>query len=297
MKVGLVILNYKDYESTLQQVERVKAYQSLDHIIVVDNHSPNESYKKLREACDGTWDLIQTDHNGGYGFGNNVGIRFLREHYSVDLVGIANPDVFFNEQLVKRIIEDFNQSPEYAVITGIEREENGQVSWGGFWRDNAWIELHDRGAGGVLPFLWGKLKRRFIGQSSYVEYMLQKHDALFSVDNVVGSLFFTRVEDFLAIGGFDEKIFLYKEEDVLSQELRKLNKKIGIDPTISFVHIGNVSIGQAFNWKEKRKLQDQSDIYFFRKYVTNNAIWCMLFRLHLLWVWIKLYVSLWKSSK
>lgn len=296
MKVGLVILNYKDYESTLQQVERVKAYQSLDHIIVVDNYSPNESYKKLKEACDGTWDLIQTDHNGGYGFGNNTGIRFLTQRYAVDIIGIANPDVFFSEDLVRKLVIDFTEHPEYAVITGIEKEENGRVSWGGFWKDNAWIKLHNSGAKGIFLFLGTKLKQRLMSEASYIDSMLQKHDGLFSVDNVVGSLFFARAEDFLAAGGFDENIFLYKEEDVLSQEIRKLNKKIGIDPTVSFVHVGNVSIGQSFDWKGKRKLQDQSDLYFFRKYVTNNAIWCTLFRIHLLWGWTKLYLSHWKSS-
>ena len=39
MKTAIIVLNYNDYENTRQYVDRIKEYQILDKIVVVDNFS------------------------------------------------------------------------------------------------------------------------------------------------------------------------------------------------------------------------------------------------------------------
>lgn len=289
MKLGIVVLNFNDYVSTIEQIKRVQACEAVDHLVVVDNCSTNESFNELEKVHDGTWDLIRTDHNGGYAYGNNRGIDFLMNQYKVDIIGIANPDVYFENHFIEAIKEDFRTYPQYTIIAGVETDENGKISTGSFWRDNAWLLLQQCKYTEVVPFIWKRLKRKIGKEPDYVKIMLQRNLSIFSVDNVVGSLFFVRSNEFMRVGGFDENTFLYMEEDILSQKIRKNGGKLAIDPELGFIHLGSVSINKSMSWKEKRKIQDQSDIYFFKSYITNNWIWFLFFRLHLMWIWGRLY--------
>lgn len=294
MKLGIVVLNFNDYISTIEQIKRVQACEAVDHLVVVDNCSTNESFNELEKVHDGTWDLIRTDHNGGYAYGNNRGIDFLMNQYKVDIIGIANPDVYFENHFIEAIKEDFRTYPQYTIIAGIETDENGKVSTGSFWRDNAWLLLQQCKYTEVLPFIWKRLKRKIRKEPGYVADMLQKNSSIFSVENVVGSLFFIKANEFIRVGGFDENTFLYMEEDILSQRIRKNGGKLAIDPKLRFIHLGSVSVNQSFSWREKRKIQDQSDLYFFKTYVSDHMIWTILFRIWLKLVFLKCF---WHSRK
>ena len=47
-KLGMVIINYNDYETTEILLNNIKEYDSLDSIVIVDNHSTDDSYKLLK---------------------------------------------------------------------------------------------------------------------------------------------------------------------------------------------------------------------------------------------------------
>ena len=48
-KIGMVILNYNDYETTFDMINQIKDYKVLDHIVIVDNHSTDLKYDKLKK--------------------------------------------------------------------------------------------------------------------------------------------------------------------------------------------------------------------------------------------------------
>ena len=48
MKNGIVIVNYNDFNSTRELIENIKSYNIFDKIVVVDNHSADDSVKKLK---------------------------------------------------------------------------------------------------------------------------------------------------------------------------------------------------------------------------------------------------------
>ena len=54
-KTACVILNYNDSENVIKLFNKIKDYKCLDEIIVVDNHSTDNSYERLKEI----------DANGG----------------------------------------------------------------------------------------------------------------------------------------------------------------------------------------------------------------------------------------
>ncbi|MBQ0099910.1 MAG: glycosyltransferase family 2 protein, partial [Lachnospiraceae bacterium] len=144
-KTALILLNYNDAPSLLSALERGLSLRGIDLCVAVDNGSADDSLQKIiagiqdgkdRESAPaaGTGELylsgrvcvIETGKNGGYGFGNNAGVRAAAEH-GCDVSLLANPDVIVQEDTVKVLIEavlsEENVMAAGAVMEGCSPEE------------------------------------------------------------------------------------------------------------------------------------------------------------------------------
>ncbi len=72
---------------------------------------------------------------------------------------------------------------------------------------------------------------------------------LIEVENVKGFAMFLNLNQFKEIGFFDENFFIYFEEIDLCRRLRKLGKKIYLDPQILIEHKGGSSHNQSINFQ------------------------------------------------
>ena len=97
---GIVILNYNDYKTTSEMLENIKNMKVLDHIVVVDNNSSDNSLKELDKYKSKKIDIVANKENKGYAYGNNVGIKYLRDNYKCDYVFISNPDIIHTGQVI-----------------------------------------------------------------------------------------------------------------------------------------------------------------------------------------------------
>ena len=104
--IGVIILNQNDSDTTRKLCETIQGYDSIDHIVIVGNLSPDGSFWQLKSLAGDKVDVIQSDKNGGYSYGNNYGAFYLIDKYMVDILVIANPDVEFTEAFLIRIVQD-----------------------------------------------------------------------------------------------------------------------------------------------------------------------------------------------
>ena len=102
--IGIVVLNYNDYESTIKLVDSLLGQQYFSenvHIVIVDNMSTNDSFEILKSQFNECVDVIQSERNGGYAYGNNYGVKYLYDKYKIVHCAICNPDVLItSERLV-----------------------------------------------------------------------------------------------------------------------------------------------------------------------------------------------------
>ena len=98
-RTSCVILNYNDSGTTVEQVRRICGYPSLDDIVVVDNASGEDSWEELKTSVEHMENvhLSRAERNGGYGAGNNIGVRYSLEKLGARYVLIANPDTVFSD--------------------------------------------------------------------------------------------------------------------------------------------------------------------------------------------------------
>ncbi len=289
---GLVVLNYKDYETTIELLNNIKDFREIDYIAVVDNMSPNNSYEILKAYENEKIHVMKSDRNGGYSYGNNYGARYLIEKFHPDIIGIANPDVIFGEDLVKRVKEVFAERDEYAVLTGIQHNVSGE----------AVVNFHNDEST-PLAFLKPLMYENFMRplhimkpkkEKIMLEKIISNSEAVNQVWEVEGCLFFIRTSDFVNIGMFDDNVFLYYEEHILAFKLQKLGRKTGIINDVTYIHAHAVNpdrIEQLESGMRFIRNSTASRKYYFNNYVTKNKL---LHGIHnfLLWFrWLKSYAG------
>ena len=263
-KVALIVLNYNDYPTTSSFLERIKEFGLLDKIVVVDNHSSDESYRLLKAYENEKIEVIQTPYNGGYGYGNNYGIRYAYELYEPDFMIISNPDVIFEEHIIKRMIFEIEKDEKYSCIAPMMRDINGNLVQGTAWRvPNA---LQYTLASGVLI-------NKFFTLNKYRELKAGDSPNTIPVECLAGSFFMVKSKDMIEFGLYDESMFLYCEETYLGIQMKKNNKKMLLLTDEFFIHAHGISINKTYKsaikkqwmvWKNKelilRKHMDCSNL-------------------------------------
>lgn len=127
-KVGIVVLNYKNYKETMICVNSILQQKKIDlYIVIVDNGSNNESVKILSENYkqNAHVKFIQCSDNLGYAKGNNIGIQYLQEH-KYNYIFIANSDLVFTSE---NILYDLLMKHEkgVGVLVPIIENLNGSI--------------------------------------------------------------------------------------------------------------------------------------------------------------------------
>ena len=257
MKTGIVILNYNDAASTRKLLDTVSGFCAPDFIAVVDNNSSDDSCSVLKEYESGRIFVLASDKNGGYGAGNNLGIRFLAEK-GAELVVVSNSDVIFTESDILKLFSDFDDDEIAAVAPRIM--EGGRLNRG--WKFpgavlDAFISLN--GVGRLFA-------RRLKYPDSFYDTDM-KH-----VDAVSGCFFIVRTDAFLQAGGFDEGVFLYYEEYILSKRIAPLGKKIMIDNRVTIVHEHSVTIDKSYKKVQKFEILLRSKMYYHKHYGGAGAL-------------------------
>lgn len=260
MKLSAVILNYNDYQHTAQQLQRLLPYEILDDIVLVDNCSTDDSAARLQALLPESprTHLIRTRENGGYGAGNNAGIRYAIHCCEATHILVANPDTVFSEELLRALLAAFEARPKLGVASAVMQDGQGgrqQTAW----PLRPWL-------GELLNS--GPLSRRiFRGLINYRPAYLQKADAV-AVDVVHGSLLMLSAEAFLACGGYDERVFLYGEENILGFRMKQAGYKSVLLQSQSYSHENSGTISKTYSsMVPKQKLRQASERFYYREYL------------------------------
>lgn len=117
--VFVVVLNYNGYDDTMECVgsmQRSISPETIDYqIVVVDNHSTDESFDRLQKTLPADVVLLQSSRNAGYAYGNNVGIRYAMEH-GAEYVCILNNDTVITEDFLTPCIDILKKEEKTAFV-------------------------------------------------------------------------------------------------------------------------------------------------------------------------------------
>ena len=254
MKISVIILSYntktllKDCLSSLLAKTR-----SLEmEIIVVDNHSTDESTSMVRKYFPQV-DLIVNSENYGFSKGNNVGLKKA----SGDYILLLNSDVIFTEDAIGKMLKAMDEDPKIGISSCqlVDTDCNIQPTGGFFptiFRVFAWMFFLDD-----IPFL-----NRFF-HSYHPQGFWYKKERL--QDWVTGAFFLMRKQVVEEIGFLDENIFMYAEEMEYCYRAKNRGWLVKYSPITSIIHLG----GKSGTPKGALLGEFKGVKYFFQKHRAN----------------------------
>ena len=221
-KIGMVIVNYNDFEMTSRLLNNVKEYKCLSHIVVVDNNSQDDSFVKLKEFESNRITIIKNSRRQ-YSSGLNVGAKYLIKKVGECNIIFSNSDIIIKgEEDLKKLSSNINKD---IVVVGPVVLEDDKLNRG--WKlptTNQEILFN-------IPLLSRYFKKK------YLSYNDEHYKTDTSIVDVVSGCFFIVDSKFLMNNNyFDENTFLYYEEQIFAEKVKKANKKELIDNRVNIIH-------------------------------------------------------------
>ena len=255
-----ILLNYKTPEMTLEALAsaRVAMHDIRGEIIVVDNDSQDGSFEAISAHIkDHNWSdirVIQSGHNGGFGAGNNVGIRAgLTDGSKPDLYYVLNSDAFPAPDAIQKLIDTLETTPKAGFAGSYIHGPSGEAHITAFRFPSVASELEGAARLGVISRLF-----------SHRAVPLPLPQNSQQVDWLAGASMLMRRAVLDEIGLFDERFFLYFEETDLCLRARRAGWQVIYVPSSKVAHIGSVSTGMK-NWKQVPGYWYDSRLYYFTK--------------------------------
>lgn len=264
--IDILTLNYNDANSTINFVESIKKFDCVNHILIVDNKSTDDSVIQLKKVLSSKTSLICTEKNGGYGYGNNCGIQYLKKKFKSKFILLANPDVLIEEKTLISLENFLSMHKNYAIVAPLMLNTAKREQYNTAFRIPNIVEY-------LMSF--DLLISKFFKPFFYKD--IDKNKDYLDVGAVSGSLFLMDVDKMIHCGMFDEGLFLYCEEHVLGIKMKNAGYKTALLPKESFIHVHSVSINKSFkSLLSKNALMSRSRLYVLKKYYTDNPIICFL---------------------
>jgi hypothetical protein len=168
--------------------------------------------------------FIQASKNRGYNVGNNIGLRYAADKgYRYALV--ANPDMEFPEEDYLQRLMNMMLSDEAIAVCGSDIVTPEGIHQNPMKRDGDW---HG-------SFGWVKdLVRRNKPADTYdfIDNYSENHYC----SKVSGCCLLLRLDYLAALGYFDERVFLYCEEAILSRQVERAGKRMYYLADVQAVH-------------------------------------------------------------
>ncbi len=197
--------------------------EGLDYqIIVVDNASTDGTAEMLAREFPGVR-LIQNSSNRGFGAANNQGIHASSGRYVV----LLNGDTLVPPGALARLVDFMEARPRVGASGPRLARPDGRAQPFAFGGDPTPSYLFARG--------WARLLRR----RSLHDWETRQAQP---VDWVSGACLIARSEALEQIGGFDERYFMYFEDNDLCLRLRRAGWQVWYDPDVTITHLGGASV-------------------------------------------------------
>ena len=246
--LGIVIVTYKSYDRIKEYVEKDLLPCTMPRkIVVVDVGSERDSAERIAallgvkvsefdEAPTGDVIVLHVQENLGYARGNNYGARYLLKHFpETEQLLFSNDDVrFIKGPVLETLVERLRELPYIGAIGPdvVDLRENHQGPL--YKHPTVWQTI----GGNICEPLLGRRRSDRIFKPMPAERKAGK------VAICSGCFLMVSAADFVRVGMFDERTFLFWEEEILSKRLEAIGKHFYYEESVQIQHLVGASMKQ-----------------------------------------------------
>lgn len=247
--VDVVVVAYNSRRTLRACVEPLARLRDV-HVVVVDNASQDDG---LSTVADLPLEAIPLTANGGFAVGNNVGCRAGSAPY----VLVLNPDSRIDERSLRRLVARLERDPALGAAAPLILDIDGSIDYS--------LRRHPRLRSTYAQALF---LHRLFPRASWTDEIV-RDDASYAGEYrpewVSGACILLRRSALEALGGFDERFFLYREDADLCRRLRDAGWGLLFDPAARCIHEGGASGDRS----ALRTVYVQSRIEYARKHCSR----------------------------
>jgi len=269
MDLGIVILNWNTKDLLRRCLQTVTASEGdfTYEVIVVDNASSDGSVEMVREEFPDV-KVIASEVNGGYPYGNNLGLRALgfqdegspapdAPRYAL----LLNPDTEVPPRGLYEMVQYMDAAPEIGAAGPKLELPDGTL-------DKACRRSFPTPV--VSFYRFSGLSSLFPNSPRFARYNMTfaDPDEELEVDSVVGAYMQVRREAIEAVGLLDETFFMYGEDLDWAYRIKQAGWKIYYNPKVTVLHVK-----RAASRKSQRAQMEfyRAMLIFYRKHYRRQT--------------------------
>ena len=263
MSIAVVIVNFRTAGLTVACLESIAAdgwVPCNGRVIVVDNASGDGSAEVIRGAVEargwGEWvEVVEADRNGGFAYGNNVGIRrALESDDRLKYLLLLNPDTVVRPGAMEALVRHSQAHPRSGICGARLLDGDGRPQCSGFRFPTVFGEFESgMRFGPVTKLLKGWVIPRPVS------------DVAGCVDWVSGACLLVRREALEQVGLLDEGFFMYYEEVDLCRRAKLVGWEVWHVPQAQVVHLEGAASGIRVARKPRPRYWYDSRRWYFQK--------------------------------
>lgn len=239
-KVFIILVNYNGVTDTLECIKSLESiYYNNYEIVVVDNDSTDNSLDILKEKIGYKHHVISSNKNGGFAFGNNIGIRYALEK-GADYVLLINNDTTVEPDFLDELVNSMEKNDECGITTGLILNY--------YDKNLVWY------AGGEINW------NRFYGYHKHENKNINRLRLYESeVSFATGCLMLIRSEVITKVGELPEEYFMYYEDVDYCANIQENGYKIYFNPKSIIYHKISATSGEsespfAITWNTRNRV-------------------------------------------
>ena len=239
--VAVIIVNYKIADlccRALGSVANERQFLPNMKAVIVDNDSGDGSAEKIEAYINdngfGEWaELVKSDVNGGFAYGNNTGIKRYEERWAhkADFYWFLNPDTCLREEAGYHLLNFVKEHPKTIAGSRLEDEDGTwQVAAFNFptWKSETLTGFNL----GILDKIFSKHRVR-----------IDMVDEAQPVDWVAGASLMFPASVLEEVGLMDQVYFLYYEETDYCLQIQRAGYQCWYVPQSRIIHEVGASTG------------------------------------------------------
>lgn len=246
LDLAIVIVSYntrdvlRDCLQSIRQSTGGLSYQ----VVVADNCSSDGTAEMVRADYPWIHHLVECDHNGGYAYANNVGLRSVGYGKNASLeslprhVLLLNPDTVLPRDALAKTVAFMDNHQDVGVVGPKLERQDGTL---------------DRACRRSFPtpevsfYRLSGLSKLFPRSRRFGKYNLTylDVDAQADIDAVVGAFMMIRTEALEQVGLLDEAFFMYGEDLDLCHRIKQHGWRVVYNPAVTVLHLKGMATRQA----------------------------------------------------
>lgn len=255
--LSIIIVNYKTSGDILRCIESIRHYEKnykKYEFIIVDNNSDDPGLEKIKKTFKFA-KIIYAPRNGGFAYGNNIGIN----NSSGDYIFLLNPDTYIGDNSIEKLLNRIATDSDVHIIGPKLLNTDGTNQ--SYILPKSYLTLWKLFCEQL--YLHKVFKNIRLCNSYFRTYI--DYDKENFVEQVSGAAFMFRRDIIDTIGLLDENYFMYFEESDYCLQAVKNGFKLLYYPASKITHT------QAAGTFSERAIRNfvNSFEHFFKKNFTH----------------------------